>query len=329
LHRLQIYLEEQMRRLLMNLIGLFLLTITTSAQDKLVGRWEGKVQSMQGERDTVMIFTKEGDNYLGKSPGMRPGSVVTIRDIKIDGDKVTGKADVETPQAVITVNYTFLLQGEAMKGQGTIDLGGQTINIDYNLKRISADTEGPLTPGAAPAQTQSQPQGQAQNSTPPARPQRPVVEQPQQKQSLDYFAGQWTFKYIGRESPLGLAPREGAITFTKNPDGKSLTAITTGKNESGAFRENATITFDEATKMMTWNETVGSGVKLSSKADWSSPISIRFTVSPVKVKGQTLQLRRAIAVIAAHSFSVTEELSEDGGPFVRLGSAVYTKVGAK
>jgi hypothetical protein len=33
--------------------------------------------------------------------------------------------------------------------------------------------------------------------------------------------------------------------------------------------------------------------------------------------------------VAAHSFTVTEELSEDGGPFVRLGSAVYTKVGAK
>jgi hypothetical protein len=319
-----------MRKTLLITIGLLLLTITASAQDKLVGRWEGKVQSMQGERDTVMIFTKEGDNYLGKSPGMRPGSVVTIRDIKIDGDKVTGKADVETPQAVITVNYTFLLQGEAMKGQGTIDLGGQTINIDYNLKRISADTEGPLTPGAAaaaPAQTQSQPQNQG--TPPPARPQRPVVEQPRQNQSLDYFAGQWTFKYIGRESALGPAPREGTITFTKNPDGKSLTAVTTGQTESGAFRENATITFDEATKLMTWNETVGSGVKLSSKADWSSPISIRFTVSPVKVKGQTLQLRRAIAVIAAHSFSVTEELSEDGGPFVRLGSAVYTKVGAK
>ncbi|HSF25481.1 MAG TPA: hypothetical protein VLE20_14745, partial [Blastocatellia bacterium] len=55
-------------------------------------------------------------------------------------------------------------------------------------------------------------------------------------------------------------------------------------------------------------------------------ISIRFTIDPIKVKGQTVQLKRVISIVAAHSFTVTEELSEDGGPFVRLGSAVYSKV---
>ena len=31
-------------------------------------------------------------------------------------------------------------------------------------------------------------------------------------------------------------------------------------------------------------------------------------------------------MIAAHSFSITEELSEDGGPFIRLGNALFTSV---
>ena len=62
-----------------------------------------------------------------------------------------------------------------------------------------------------------------------------------------------------------------------------------------------------------------------SKGDWTSPLVIRFTVDPIKVKNQTLRLRRTMTVISAHSFSVTEELSEDGGPFVRLGQAIFSK----
>jgi len=69
-------------------------------------------------------------------------------------------------------------------------------------------------------------------------------------------------------------------------------------------------------------------VQIKSTADWRSPIAIRFTMEPIKVKGQTVLLKRIISVVAAHSFTVTEELSEDNGPFVRLGSAIYSKVGS-
>lgn len=87
--------------------------------------------------------------------------------------------------------------------------------------------------------------------------------------------------------------------------------------------------WDEATKSLLFTEKLANGVQLSSKGDWSSPIAIRFAIDPVKIKGQTVQLRRTISVVAAHSFTVTEELSEDGGPFVRLGNAIFSKVGAK
>ena len=77
------------------------------------------------------------------------------------------------------------------------------------------------------------------------------------------------------------------------------------------------------------HETAQLQLALTSKGDWTSPISIRFTIDPVTAKGRKLQLRRTISVVAAHSFTVAEELSEDGGPFVRLGSAVFSKVDAK
>lgn len=293
---------------------LIICSLTAIAQDKLAGRWEGKIQSIQGERETVVIFKKEGGSYLGRSAGIRPGTEMQLKDIVISGEDITAKADVETPQATITVNYKFKLTGETLKGQGSLDFGGQSVTFDLDLKRVSPNTDGSLN---------AQAQGQGQGRSP--QRQRFEVPQPQQKQSLDYFVGQWDFKYVGRDSALAPAPRAGTVTFTKSADGKSLNAVIEGKTDAGAYKETATVTFDEATKTLNFSEKLASGAKLSSKGDWSSPIAIRFSVEPVKIKGQSIQLRRIISIVATHSFTVTEELSEDGGSFVRLGSALYSR----
>jgi hypothetical protein len=231
----------------------------------------------------------------------------TLKDIKLDGDKVTAKTEIETPQGAVAVTYDFVVQGDTLKGKGEAEFGGQTYGFDFDMKRGGETAAGPQQP------------------QPPPTPRR-EVPQPQQKQSLNYFVGQWTFKWVGRESPLGPAPREGTATFTVRPDGKTIDLRVEGKADEKPFKESAVIVWDEATKMMTVSERLANGVQIQSKADWRSPISIRFTVDPIKVKGQSVLLKRIISIVAAHSFTVTEELSEDGGPFVRLGSAVYSKV---
>ena len=279
-------------------------------QDKLEGRWAGTVDGFQGQQASVATFKKEGDKYSGAISGLRPGADIPLKDIKIDGEKVTAKAEVESPQGVVVVNYAFVLQGDSLTGKAEVEFGGQPYTFTFDLKR------GGEMPAGTSAGQQAQP------------PPRRDVPQPQQKQSLGYFVGQWSFTWIGRESALGPAPREGIATFTLRPDGKSLEVRTIGKSDNTAFNENALITWDEETKTLTFSERLANGVQVKSKGDWRSPISIRFTVDPIKVKGQTLQLKRIISVVAAHSFTVTEELSENGGPFVRLGSAVYTKVAA-
>jgi len=314
------------------IISVQLLSVAVFAQqDKLVGRWEGKAQSPQGERETSLVIKKEGDVYTGVMPGMRQGMEIQLKEFKIDGDKVTAKADVETPQATITINYSFTLAGETMKGEGALDFGGQSITIGFDLKRVSANASAGATAASAGQQpgAQGQGPGQGQGQGQGQQRQRVDVPQPQQKQSIDYFVGQWSYKYIGRESALWPAPRECVVTFTKRADGKSVEGASECKHEGGAFKDNLVIVFDEAAKTLSFTEKLGSGVALTSKGDWTSPISIRFAIDPVTAKGQKLQLRRTISVVAAHSFTVAEELSEDGGPFVRLGSAVFSKVGAK
>ncbi len=283
----------------------------------LSGRWEGKTVSPQGERPTTATFKQEGGNYTGSISGTRGD--MALKDIKVEGDKITAKAELETPQGALTINYSFALQGDGLKGTGSLNFGGNPITFDIELKRAAEGAT--ATPSTAASTTNPTRQG--------PRPQRTQVAQPQQKQSIDFFVGEWSFKFIGRESPFGAAPREGVATFTKNTDGKSVNGAVAGNADGKAYKETSVITFDEATKKMTFSEKLTSGVKLQSEGDWGSPIAIKFTIPPVKFNGQSLQLKRTISIVSPHSFAVLEELSEDGGPFVRLGNAIFSKVKPK
>ena len=304
------------------LVGLLVAASGLAQQDKLSGRWEGTLKSPMGERPMTVIFKKDGEVYTGTMTG--PRGDTALKDVKLDGDKVTAKAEIESPQGAVVIDYTFNLQGDAMKGVGAINFGGQSFNLDIDLKRAG----GSPAQAAPPAQAPAAQQPPAQQPPAQQRPQARDVPQPQQKPSLEYLAGQWNFKWLGRESALGPGgPREGTTTFTLRPDGKSLESRTEGKSDDGAYKQSAVIGFDEQTKILTFSEKLANGVEVKSKGDWSSPISIRFTVDPIKVKGQTLQLKRTISIVSPHSFTIAEELSEDGGPFVRLGSGVYSKAG--
>jgi hypothetical protein len=289
-----------------------LLAVSVLAQDKLAGRWTGKVKAPQGERDAEVNFKKEGDKYTGTISGVRPGQDITFKEVKVDGDNITAVAEVETPQAMLVINYKFTLKGDAMTGQGSLDFNGNPFSFDYDFKRGT----GASAPSTAPAA----PISQGQTPRPRSGP-----EQPQQKQSIDYFTGKWSFKVVGRESALGAAPREGFVTFIKRADGKSVEGVIEGVADGKPYKETITLTFDEVSKQLTVSEKLATGVQVSGRGDWSSPIAIRFAVDPIKVKAQSLQLRRTISIVAAHSFTVTEELSEDGGPFVRLGNGIYSK----
>ncbi len=216
------------------------------------------------------------------------------------------------------------MDGETLKGQGEVDLGGQSIAFEVELKRAGA-AGGAASGAAGGAAGGARAGGAAGGPGAGSQQQRPQVEQPMQAQKLDYFVGAWSVKYVGRESPFGAAPREGSITFVKNPDG-TLTGKGVSKYEGGSLEETITASFDEAKKTVTFLERRSNGVQFTSKGDWSSPISIRFTIGPFRIGERTLALKRTISVVSAHSFTVVEEISEDGAPFARLGNAIWSKV---
>jgi hypothetical protein len=155
---------------------------------------------------------------------------------------------------------------------------------------------------------------------------RPSPPQPQQHQGLDYFAGSWKFSWIGRESAITPGPRTGTLTFARAGNPSSLDMQVEGSSEaSGPYKESGVVTWDEAKKTLTTRERLASGVDVACVGDWSSPIGIHFECDPVTLKGQTLKLRRNYQILSPTSFSVTEELSTNGGAFVRLGTGDFRK----
>jgi hypothetical protein len=155
---------------------------------------------------------------------------------------------------------------------------------------------------------------------------RPSPPQPQQRQGLEYFAGTWKFTWTGRESAITPGPRTGTVTFTRIGDSNFLEMRVEGSSEgSGAYKESGVLGWNDEKKLLAVRERLANGTDILSLGDWTSPIGIRFDTEPIRIQTQTLRLRRSYQILSAASFSVTEELSTNGGPFVRLGTGDFRK----
>jgi hypothetical protein len=283
-----------------------------SAPSGLEGKWVGTVDSIQGQgRASMTLKRSSGEGYTGTMTRLIGQGEIPLTDVSLDGDKMTAKSQVDAPQGKFDIKFSFVLSGDSLKGKGEVEFNGQTFEIKYDLNR-----EGSAAANAAQA-------AQAKAGRPQMGGQ---VPQPHQKQGLDYFIGQWKYTWVGRDSELGRNdPSEGSITFTRTaPD--RISGVNDSGAPSGLFWGVTAVGFDEGTKHLTFEEHRGKGLDMKTVGDWTTPISIRFDIPPLKADGHTVNLRRTISVISGYSFTVTEELSVDGGPFERLGQGTFAKV---
>lgn len=187
----------------------------------------------------------------------------------------------------------------------------------------SAAAAGPAQPAAAPQQRQDPQtltagQGRGRRASPP---------QPQQPQSPEYFVGSWTFTWTGRESPVSTGPRTGTVIFSRKGTSDVLDLRVEGTSDAATtYKETGTAEWNGATKTLILRERLSNGIELRSIGDWSSPIGIRAESEPVKAGGRIIRVRRLYSIISPYAFTVTEELSMDGGPYQRLGDGRFRKV---
>ncbi|HYL38849.1 MAG TPA: hypothetical protein VEV17_23225 [Bryobacteraceae bacterium] len=99
-----------------------------------------------------------------------------------------------------------------------------------------------------------------------------------------------------------------------------------GKVDGGAaYKEGGVVAWNPDKKILVVHEKTATNADLLSLGDWSSPLGIRFDTQPLQVQGRTVKLRRSYAILSATSFTVTEQISTDDGPFLRLGVGSFIK----
>jgi hypothetical protein len=266
--------------------------LTFAQQDRVVGNWRGTVKSSAGTETPIIItIAKKGDAYFGSTNGLNAPSEIPLRRIAVDGTRVTIEAASESRLGDVVLTGELAVDGTTLKGTGTLAVGAQKFDVSFALQR---------------------------------RPRAEVI-QPHVEQRVDYFVGRWTFDYVGAESPpMSAGSRTGTVTFTKD-SGEFVTGRADVDAGVRKYQEIVKIGFDSATNMLVLAERRSDGFELVSLGNWRSPIGISFVTSPAKADGKTFQLRRFIAVRSDAAFDVTEEISVDGAPFKRLGTARYTK----
>jgi hypothetical protein len=264
-----------------------------AAADPVAGNWRGTLTSAPGVTSPIIItIARRNGTYAGMTSGLTATAEIPLKTLTVAGTHVTMEAVSESRLGDVTLTGDLTVEGAAMKGAGTLTVGGQHFDVTFALQR---------------------------------RPRAEVI-QPQIEQKIEYFAGRWTFDYLGAEyPPLSTGSRSGAVTFTKVGATNFVNGKVDGDVAGKAYSESLSIGLNPDTRMLVFQERRADGTELVSVGNWRSPIGISFVTSPVTANGKLYQLRRFIGITSPQAFEVTEDFSIDGGPFRRLGSAHFTR----
>ena len=270
--------------------------LAQSEDEPYLGSWRGNATGADGTTTGVVLTVTESNGaYEGVVSGFGPGREAPLTSVSTADGVLVAEAAVDSRLGSLGVRYELSLNedGDVLSGTQQLIFGNQRVAFDVELKKRR----------------------------------RRDVPQPQVEQRIGYFVGTWAFDYTGGEfPPLSIGTRSGRVTFTQRGDSPWVDGRITGDVYGDAYAEHVVIGYDPDNRFLVFKETLWNDIELLSVANWQSPIGISFVTIPVEHDGQSYQLRRVIAVTSETVFRVTEEFSIDGGPYRRLGNAVYRRV---
>lgn len=106
------------------------------AQDKAnpVGTWKCEYQIGDQQRTATLMIKKDGDQLTGTmSWPDQPGT--SLKDLKLKDGELTFSAERAVGDNKFHVEYKLMVNGDALKGKGTLDVGGDKRDFDIQGKR--------------------------------------------------------------------------------------------------------------------------------------------------------------------------------------------------
>jgi hypothetical protein len=130
-------MEEIMARI--KLIGLMALALVVcgiaAAQDKNpVGTWKCEYSIGDQKRTSTLTIKKDGDKLTG-TMSWPDQKEAPLKDLKVNGGELTFSADRVLGDNTFHIEYKFTVNGDALKGKGTLDAGGEKRDFDIEGKR--------------------------------------------------------------------------------------------------------------------------------------------------------------------------------------------------
>lgn len=121
-------------------LGLIALTLLVcglaGAQDKAdpVGTWKCEYNIGDQKRTSTLMIKKDGDKLVGTMswPDQKEAS---LKDLKLKDGELTFSAERVLGDNKLPIEYKFMVNGDALKGKGTLDVGGEKRDFDIEGKR--------------------------------------------------------------------------------------------------------------------------------------------------------------------------------------------------
>jgi hypothetical protein len=110
------------------------------AADKVqpVGKWKCEYEIGDQKRTSTLIIKKDGDKLAGTMSW--PNQKETkLKDLKLNDGTLTFTAVRKLQENEINVEYTLTIDGDKLKGKGTVEVGGEKRPFDIEGKREKKD----------------------------------------------------------------------------------------------------------------------------------------------------------------------------------------------
>ena len=103
-----------------------------------VGTWTCEYAIGDQQRTATLTITKDGDKLAGTMswPGQKEA---ILKDVKLKDAELTFSAERVLGENKYTVEYKFTIDGDRLKGKGTVENGGRKTEFDIAGKREKKD----------------------------------------------------------------------------------------------------------------------------------------------------------------------------------------------
>ena len=119
-------------------LGLCGLAATQGEKADPVGTWKCEYEIGGQKRTSTLTISKDGDKLAG-TMSWADQKDEKLKDVKLKDGELTFSAVRVLGDNKIPVDYTFKIDGDKLKGKGSVENGGQKTEFDIEGKREKAD----------------------------------------------------------------------------------------------------------------------------------------------------------------------------------------------